>query len=374
MRSAAVIGTGAIGTSVALALARHGVTVYLDDVNRTAARTAEAMGAGSLAAPDGPVDLAVLAVPPAHVGTVLARSQRVGLAHAYTDVASVKAQPHDEIDRAGADPASYIGGHPMAGTERSGPLAGRADLFEGRPWVLTPSPCTGQETLNRALELASLCGGTPVVMDAAAHDRAVALVSHAPHLVSSLLAARLAGAGEESIRISGQGLRDVTRIAAGDPGLWNEILDANATAVADVLDAYAADLGRAIGALRALGGADAVRRRAAASTLDGLLRTGNEGRARVAHKSGTPLTDLTAVPVLVPDQPGALARLFTAVGEIGVNIEDVRIEHSMDRPRGLVELLVQQRSAPALSRLLDAGGWTVAENAVAEHAVMAAVG
>ncbi|MGW3040434.1 prephenate dehydrogenase [Kitasatospora sp. NPDC001159] len=363
MRSAAVIGTGAIGTSVALALSRHGVAVHLDDVNRTAARTAEAMGAGSLTAPDGPVDLAVLAVPPAHIGTVLAKAQRDGLAHAYTDVASVKAQPHDEVARAGADPASYIGGHPMAGTERSGPLAGRADLFEGRPWVLTPSPDTGQETLNRALELASLCGGTPVVMDVAAHDHAVALISHAPHLVSSLMAARLADAGESSIRVAGPGVRDVTRIAAGDPSLWGEILDANAAAVADVLDEYAADLGRTISALRGLAGADTARRKHAAATLDAVLRHGNRGRARVAHKSGTPLTDLAAVPVLVPDQPGALARLFTAVGEIGVNIEDVRIEHSMDRPRGLVELLVQQQSAPALSRLLDADGWTVAEEA-----------
>ncbi|MER6300583.1 prephenate dehydrogenase [Kitasatospora sp. NPDC001539] len=363
MRSAAVIGTGAIGTSIALALSRQGVVVHLDDVNRTAARTAEAMGAGSLAPPNAPVDLAVLAVPPAHVGTVLARAQLEGLARAYTDVASVKAQPHDGVARAGADSAKYIGGHPMAGTERSGPLAGRADLFEGRPWVLTPSRDTCQETLNRALELASLCGGTPVVMDAAAHDRAVALVSHAPHLVSSLMAARLADAGESSIRVAGPGVRDVTRIAAGDPGLWGEILDANAAAVADVLDEYAADLRRTITALRGLAGTDAARREHAAAVLDDILRHGGRGRARVAHKSGTPLTDLATVPVLVPDQPGALARLFTAVGEIGVNIEDVRIEHSMDRPRGLVELLVQQQSASALCRLLDADGWTVAEEA-----------
>ncbi|MFB8237906.1 prephenate dehydrogenase [Kitasatospora purpeofusca] len=368
MRSAAVIGTGAIGTSVALALGRHGVAVHLSDVNPTAARTAEAMGAGSLTAPEGPVDLAVLAVPPAHIGTVLARAQREGLARAYTDVASVKARPHDEVARAGADPARYIGGHPMAGTERSGPLAGRADLFDGRPWVLTPSPATGQDTLNRALELASLCGGTPVVMGAAAHDRAVALVSHAPHLVSSLMAARLADAGESSIRVAGQGVRDVTRIAGGDPGLWGEILDANAAAVADVLDEFAADLGRTVSALRGLAGTDPARRERAAATLDEVLRHGSLGWARVARKSGTPLTGLAAVPVLVPDQPGALARLFTAVGEIGVNIEDVRIEHSMDRPRGLVELLVQQGSASALGRLLDADGWTVAEQGAAAAA------
>ncbi|MFI9100855.1 prephenate dehydrogenase [Streptomyces fildesensis] len=357
MRSAAVIGTGLIGTSIALALTRRGVSVYLDDVNSAAARTAEAMGAGSCRAPEEPVDLAVLAVPPARIGTVLAGVQRAGLAHAYTDVASVKARPHSEMEAAGADPSSYIGGHPLAGAERSGPLAGRADLFEGRPWVLTPSVRTDRTVLNRALELVSLCAGVPVVMDTAAHDEAVALTSHAPHLVAALMAARLEHAAEPSLRISGQGLRDVTRIAGGSPGLWGEILEANSEAVADVLDAFAADLAGAVAALRGLRAPDPVRTEQAAAELDALLTRGNRGHARVAQKSGA-ADEVALVPVIIPDQPGALAELFAAVGAIGVNIEDVRIEHSLDQPRGLVELFVSRSSAAALSRLLSDAGWT----------------
>ena len=356
MRTAVVIGTGLIGTSVALALTRRGVTVYLDDASSTAARTAEAMGAGSCRLPDEAVDLAVLAVPPARIGGVLADAQRAGLAHAYTDVASVKARPHSELDAAGADPARYIGGHPLAGAERSGPLAGRADLFEGRPWVLTPSVRTEQSVLNRALELVSLCSGVPVVMDTAEHDAAVALTSHAPHLVSALMAGRLEHAPEQSLRISGQGLRDVVRIAGGGTGLWGEILEANADAVADVLDAYAADLACAVGALRGLGSADPEARKEAAGALDALLAQGNRGHARVAQKSGA--DDLALVPVIISDQPGQLAELFAAVGAAGVNIEDVRIEHSLDRPRGLVELFVARTAAAELSRLLGDAGWT----------------
>ncbi|MEV8547778.1 prephenate dehydrogenase [Streptomyces sp. NPDC051572] len=361
MKSATVIGTGAIGTSIALALTRTGVSVHLNDVNSTAARTAEAMGAGSIHIPDRQVDLAILAVPPTCIATVLARAQRSGLAHAYTDVASVKARPQHELLAASADPSTYIGGHPLAGTERSGPLAGRADLFVGRPWVLTPSARTAQGVLNRALELVALCAGTPVIMEAAAHDHAVALTSHAPHLISSLMAVRLKYATEANVRVSGQGLRDVTRIAAGDPVLWGEILHANADAVADVLDAYAGDLNLAITALRDLAVADPTVRKRAANDLEELLKQGNQGRARVEHKPGTSLADLAAVSVTISDEPNSLARVFTAVGEMGINIEDIRIEHSPGQGHGLVELLVHQSSAPELSRLLSAGGWVVSQ-------------
>ncbi|GAB1327021.1 prephenate dehydrogenase [Streptomyces sennicomposti] len=358
MRSAAVVGTGLIGTSVALALSRRGVAVFLDDADTTAARTAEALGAGSLAAPEQPVDVAVLAVPPARVGTVLKACQERGLAHAYTDVASVKARPYRDVLRAACDPARYVGGHPLAGGERSGPLAARADLFEGRLWVLTPVEPADRAALNQVLELVALCGATPVIMDAAAHDRAVALTSHAPHLMSSLTAARLAEADGEDIRVSGQGLRDVTRIAAGEPGLWGDILEANAEAVADVLEACADDLRRTVAALRALHGADGGARRQAAADLQEILRRGRRGAGRVPSKHGARPAEFATVPVAVPDQPGALARLFAAVSEAGVNIEDVSIEHAVDQPTGLVELVVERSSTEEVRRLLDARGWT----------------
>ncbi|MFE9426934.1 prephenate dehydrogenase [Kitasatospora sp. NPDC006697] len=354
MRSAAVVGTGAIGTSVALALVRQGVSVHLQDVSSTAVRTAEAMGAGSLELPDGPVDLAVLAVPPAQVAGALALAQRSGLARTYTDVASVKALPHDEVSSAGADPVGYIGGHPLTTPARSGPLAGRADLFEGHPWVLTPSDRTAPMALNRALELVTMCGATPVVMDAADHDRAVALTSHAPHLISALMAARLEHAAESSMRVAGQGLRDLTRVSAGDPVPWRDILHANSDAVADVLADYATDLDATISALRALAGDSDTARKLAMDELDDLLGSGDQGRTRVA-----PDTAPATVRVTISDRPGALARLFAAVGELGVNIEDIRIEHAPTARQGQVDLLVPRDTTAELSRHLTTGGWTV---------------
>ena len=191
----------------------------------------------------------------------------------------------------------------MAGRERSGPLAATADLFEGRPWVLTPTRVTDTEVLNLALELVALCRAVPVVMDADAHDRAVALVSHTPQLVSSMVAARLEHADETAVRLCGQGIRDVTRIAASDP------VDVDRHPVRQPRPGRRGpDRGRRrpdeTVALRALQSADEAKRRDGAAGIEDVLRRGNAGRARVPGKHGAAPTAYETVAVLMGDQPG----------------------------------------------------------------------
>ncbi|MER7467612.1 prephenate dehydrogenase [Streptomyces sp. NPDC097981] len=359
MRTAVVIGTGLIGTSAALALSARGITVHLADHDPAQARTAAALGAGTDEAPAGQVDLAVVAVPPAHVAATLADVIGRDLARAYVDVASVKGGPRRELAALGVDLTAYIGTHPMAGKEQSGPLAATADLFEGRPWVLTPSRDTDHEVLNLALELVALCKAVPVVMDADAHDRAVALVSHTPQLVSSMVAARLEDADDSAVRLCGQGIRDVTRIAASDPRMWVEILSANPGPVADVLAGIAADLEATVEALRGLQSGDVDKRRGGAAGLEDVLRRGNAGRDRVPGKHGSAPVAYETVAVLISDQPGELARIFADAGRAGVNIEDVRIEHATGQQAGLVQLMVDPRSAAALTDRLRDSGWAL---------------
>ncbi|MGC5346534.1 prephenate dehydrogenase [Streptomyces sp. AM 4-1-1] len=359
MRTAVVIGTGLIGTSAALALAGRGVTVHLVDHDPESVRTAVALGAGTDEVPEGRVDLAIVAVPPAHVAAVLATAMRDGVARGYLDVASVKGGPCRELEARGCDLASYIGTHPMAGKERSGPLAGSADLFEGRPWVLTPTRDTDTEVLNLALELVALCRAVPVVMGADAHDRAVALVSHTPQLVSSMVAARLEEADETVVRLCGQGIRDVTRIAASDPRMWVEILAANPGPVADVLAGVATDLDRTVRALRGLQSADEEKRRTGAEGIEDVLRRGNAGRVRVPGKHGAGPAAYEVVAVLISDRPGELAGIFADAGRAGVNIEDVRIEHATGQQAGLVQLMVEPSSAAALGSALRERGWSI---------------
>ncbi len=349
-----VIGTGLIGTSIALALRERGSSVWLADQDPAAARLAADLGAGDLLpeAPGRPCDVAVIAVPPAAVAATLAGAQARGLAACYTDVASVKQFPVAQARARGCDLTGYVPGHPLAGREKHGPAAARADLFLGRTWALCPVPETSEEATAAVTALVRECGAVPMRTEAAAHDRWVALSSHAPHLVAAAMAARLESAPPEALDLAGQGLRDVTRIAAGDTGLWLQILSANAAPVAEVLAAVAADLAEAA---RVLTGGDDDDLKPVTTLLD----RGQAGVARIPGKHGGAPGEFTVVQVVIPDQPGELARLFHATGAAEVNIEDVRIEHSPGLPVGVAELSVRPAEAARLLDALDRGGWPV---------------
>lgn len=160
-------------------------------------------------------DIGVIAVPHGRVAPVLAEHQKRGTARVYTDVSGVKAPLHREALAHGCDLSTLVGGHPVVSDGATEP---REDLFEGCPWALTPSESTEMLALNHALELVALCGAASVLLDPEAHDRAVALVSHAPRLLASLAAARLLDEDESAVRLAGQDLRDVTGTAAWGPG------------------------------------------------------------------------------------------------------------------------------------------------------------
>ncbi len=360
--SAVIVGTGLIGTSVALALRARGVTVWLADADPAAARLAADIGAGQVlpdgaeAPPDGPADIAVLAVPPAAVAATLAATAPRGLARWYTDVASVKSQPLRQAAELGCELASFVPGHPLAGRERSGPAAARADLFLGRPWVVCPVDGNPVAGVAAVAALARACGAEPVLASPAEHDAWVALVSHAPHVVSAAMAARLTEAQDGALAVAGQGLRDVTRIAAGDTRLWLQILAANAAPAADVLAAVGADL---IAVAEELAETAAGAAAPELKLLAALLDQGATGVARLPGKRGAPARSETQVQVVIRDQPGELARLFQTAGEAGVNIEDVGIEHSPGLPVGVAELTVRPDAVGRLTEALAANGWPV---------------
>jgi prephenate dehydrogenase len=350
----AVVGTGLIGTSVALALREKGSQVWLTDSDPAAARLAADLGAGELLHKGVTADVAVIAVPPAAVAATLAAAQARNMARCYTDVASVKQLPVAQARAAGCDLTCFVPGHPLAGREKHGPAAARADLFLGRTWALCPEPETSAQATETVTDLVRACGAVPLRTDAAAHDRWVALISHAPHLVAAAMAARLEAAPAQALDLTGQGLRDVTRIAAGDTALWAQILTANAAPVAEVLAAVAADLAEAARTL-----AQEAEGEDPEKTVATLLDRGQAGVARIPGKHGGAPRPFAVVQVVIPDQPGELARLFQATGAAGVNIEDVRIEHSPGLPVGVAELSVRPAEAGTLLDALEAGGWPV---------------
>ncbi len=345
-----VIGAGLIGTSVALALTRAGVEVLLHDVDAENLRVAVESGAGRvLAGGDRPV-IVVVAVPPRIASAVLADASRRFPDATITDVTSVKEEVITGALTLGADPERLVGGHPMAGREVSGSAGARKDLMDGRLWVVTPLSSSGGEHVARVLRLATTCGAVPVEMELARHDAAVALVSHAPQVLSSVLAARLIGSDDEYVQIAGQGLRDMTRIASSNVAMWTDILAANAGPVADVLDGVIDDLDRTRQALRGL----ATGGESPADDVRLVLESGVVGQARIPGKHGAARTAFREITVMLADRPGELGRLFSAVGVAQVNLEDIRIEHVLGRPSGLVALYVSPEAGDRLSEALQA--------------------
>ncbi len=342
-----VVGAGLLGTSVGLAARSAGLEVWLTDVNHEHLRTASGLGAGSPAPAGGVAQLTVVAVPPDHIAEIVVEAlERGGV---VTDVGSVKSLPLERIaDHAGEDLlAHYVGSHPMAGSERSGPLAATAALFDGRPWAITPHVHSSSEAIDLVEALARLCGAEPVRLSPVEHDRAVARTSHLPHLLAVLTAGQLAEAQPEHLSLSGQGVRDVTRIAAGDPDMWTQILRANHAAVGEILRDVQSDLDRLVEVL-ASGDPE---------SLGEILTRGVTGTRAIPGKHGGPALATASVFVSVPDHPGELARLFADVGEIGVNIEDLYIDHDPGRPFGLVELVVRDTTAESLRRSLESREW-----------------
>ncbi|MCU1437019.1 MAG: prephenate dehydrogenase, partial [Naasia sp.] len=270
-----------------------------------------------------------------------------------TDVGSVKQRPLADLRAHGADVGRYLGSHPLAGRERGGPIAARADLFLGRPWVHTPHNETTPEQIHALEDLILDLGATPVRMTPEEHDRSVAVVSHVPQLLASLMAGRLVDAAGGAVGIAGQGLRDVTRIASSSPELWVQILGANADAVAPVIDALVDDLAALQAALRDPDAPGA--RRAIAE----LLAAGNAGVARLPGKHGQDARFAQLV-VLIDDRPGQLARLFAEIGELEINLEDMRLEHSPGAQIGIVEVAVLPEVRDRLERELTLRGWRIA--------------
>lgn len=348
-----IVGAGLLGASIGHALTAKGVDVALADTSPAQLRLAVDYGAGRLAADDDRPVLVVVAVPPDVTADVVQAELARYPEAVVTDVASVKLEPYRTLRDRGVDLTRYIGSHPLAGRERGGAISARADIFIGRPWVVCRDAETRPADLALVESLALELGAVPLEMTPEEHDRAVALTSHVPQVVASLLAGRLADADDGALRLAGQGVRDTTRIAASAPELWVQILGANAAPVVEVLDALAADLAEVADALRDPD------RMGARRVMAEAIRHGNEGVERLPGKHGQNRRFEQFV-VMVDDTAGQLGRLFGELGELGVNVEDLRLEHSPGAQFGLAEISVAPATLRGAIEGLEARGWRIA--------------
>ncbi len=361
-RQVRIVGTGLIGASLGIALSRSGFQVSLEDPSPTAVALARDLGAGVLAADTAAVpDVVVVAAPPDVVADVVAVELSRWPDAVVTDAASVKGAVLTALQDRGADLSRYVGSHPMAGREKSGAMAAQGDLFEGRSWVVAPGPQASPGAIDMVRKVAEAAGSVVLIMTPDEHDAAVAAVSHVPQIAASLVASRLRDLPPGAVALSGQGVRDVTRIAASDPGMWTQILAGNAPAVRGVLESLAKELDGVLVALRLLESDPGVGSVGARAVLARAVADGNAGHALIPGKHGAPPTTYATVIVVVPDEPGALGRLLHDVGEAGVNMEDLHLEHEIGQSFGLAELSVLPAAVQPLIAALSSLGWPVHE-------------
>jgi prephenate dehydrogenase len=311
------------------------------------AARAVALGALSVEGVDRGADLVVVATPVRAAAAVI---EEVLAGEGWrpevvvTDVGSVKGPLVAAVDH-----PRFVGGHPMAGSEQVGVEGATADLFVGATWVLTPTAATDPDSFALVRNVLAELGAQVVALDPAQHDALVAVVSHVPHLTAATLMVLAAGLGEEHtalLQLAAGGFRDMTRIAAGQPTIWPDICDDNAEAIVATLDLL----------IEALG---AMRTRVADHDHDSLLEIlGRAADARRVLSDRAPLPEeLVEVRVPLLDRTGAIAEVTVLAAELGINIVDLEIAHSVDGDRGVLVMTVDTLSAPTLLTTLAERGY-----------------
>jgi prephenate dehydrogenase len=344
---ALVVGTGLIGGSIALSLRQRGWHVAGLDADADA--LAEALDAGVIdqAGDDLEAQIVFIATPAAavaeEVGRILATP---GRRHdtVVTDVSGVKT-----AIVAAADHPRFIGGHPMAGSEQIGLRGAAPDLFEGAVWVLTPTSATDLDAFDRLQGVVTELGADVLVLTPDDHDRLVAVVSHVPHLVAAtLMNAATVGAEQNAalLRLAAGGFRDMTRVAAGHPGIWPDICSENAGPIVEALEALLAEL-------------TVMRDRVAGNdraAIFGVLQRASHARRNLPARIVRP-DNLSELRIPVPDRHGVLAEITSLAADGGISIFDIEIAHSAEGPRGVLILVVDTAEAELLRDAVEARGY-----------------
>ena len=335
-----VIGAGLIGTSIALGAKKVGAEVeLLDEDGRAQALANDLVEASKVIDPE----IVVIAAPTSALSGVINRYKSLYPKSTFIDIGSTKTKVKVEVQKDLQFASRFCPTHPMAGRELDGAEAAQSDLFVGKSWVITPLEETSKASIDITKELIENLGARVITMSPEAHDLAVATVSHLPQVISSLLAAQLAGKDPDYLALAGSGVLDTTRIAGSNPQLWREILNLNREALLPLLKDFQKDLSTLIENY----------------DVQEILERGRKGRQSLPGKHRSVSRNYTYLPVVIEDKPNQLALLFNECGKANVNVEDIAIEHSPEQNTGLVLLALNSEDANILNKHLNSAGWRV---------------
>lgn len=344
LTSARIVGSGLIGTSIGLGLVQRGVQVQMVDSDvKSQSLANDLVGGVSISNPD----LVVLAMPTSQLAAVIMEENQLNPQSTFIDVGSVKNEVVLHVQTISGLSQRFLPTHPMAGREIGGASSARADLFQGRSWILTPSADLDSASHQLVLELIEHLGATPIELSAPDHDRAVARISHLPQIASSLIAKQLTGTPPEWMELAGQGLRDTTRIAGSDESLWKEIIYSNRSELQQLLINLQNDLQSMIDSLED------------PQQIAQLIAQGRAGKALIPGKHGGKAREYFYLPIVIDDKPGQLGAIFNECAAMDVNVEDLNIEHSPGQLSALITLALSESDAEKLSTHLTSIGWNV---------------
>ena len=339
-----IVGSGLIGTSIGLGLVQRGIAVEMVDSDPLVQALARDLTGGVVVVDP---ELVILALPTSGLSQVIQSEIKLNPQSTFMDVGSVKQEVVLQVKTFSGLSTRFLPTHPMAGREIGGAGSARADLFQGRSWILTPEADCAPESKNLVLELISLLGATPIELSALDHDAAVAKISHLPQIAASLVAKQLTGTPAEWMELAGQGLRDTTRIAGSDEKLWKEIIYSNRTEISELLISLQNDLTQMIASLDD------------PAKIADLIAAGREGKALIPGKHGGKAREYSYLPIVIDDKPGQLGAIFNECAAMQVNVEDLNIEHSPGQLSALITLSLSADDADKLSAHLTSIGWNV---------------
>ncbi|CAB4861322.1 MAG: prephenate dehydrogenase/arogenate dehydrogenase family protein [Actinobacteria bacterium] len=339
-----IVGSGLIGTSVGLSLKAQGVVVQMVDSDEASQALAnDLVGGLEVSNPD----VVIFATPISQIPLIIEREYALNPNSTFMDVGSVKNEVLLEVEKSSLPLTRFVPTHPMAGREIGGVQSARADLFAARSWVITPTNECLPESINLVIEVIKAVGADLIALPADEHDRAVAVVSHLPQILASLLAQGLHSIPDHWLDLAGGGLRDTTRIASSDAQLWSEIIFSNRREISIVAESMYQRLGELI---ESLDNKEFIRE---------FIEKGKSGRLRIPGKHGGTARDYSYLPIVIDDKPGQLAAIFNECANISVNVEDLSIEHSPGQLSALITLALSDNDAIELSAHLSAIGWNV---------------
>ena len=339
-----IVGSGLIGTSIGLGLVQRGIAVETVDSDSLAQSLAKDLIGGVVVVDP---ELVIFALPTSGLSHVIQGEIAINPQSTFMDVGSVKNEVVLEVETIAGLSTRFLPTHPMAGREIGGAGSARADLFQGRSWILTPEADCSPGSKNLVLELISLLGATPIELSAQDHDAAIAKISHLPQIAASLVAKQLIGTPTEWMELAGQGLRDTTRIAGSDEKLWKDIIHSNRAEISELLISLQNDLTQMIESLD-----DPVK-------IAELIAAGRDGKAMIPGKHGGKAREYSFLPIVIDDKPGQLGAIFNECAAMQVNVEDLNIEHSPGQLSALITLSLSAADAEKLSSHLSSIGWNV---------------